>query len=406
MKILTVLAILCILWGAVYPASGGTRSSDFKLGNEALLENNLDLLRSKNIGLIINQTSILSDGTYFLDALLSKGINVVKIFSPEHGIRGDETYSEVDSKTGIPIVSLYGGKYKPSSADLKDVDILIYDIQDVGARFYTYTSTLYYVVESAVENSVPLVVCDRPEMINADYVDGFVLNPSFESFVGKIPAPVCYGMTCGELASFLNGRFHSRSDLIIISKMHSYSHGTDYGSLGLEWVKPSPNILTRQSALCYPLACFLEGTNVSEGRGTPKPFEYIGAPWCEGKGFSDELNSYGLRGVIFMPVKFTPSVIISAYPPKYFNEECYGVSVRITGLNDFEPVKAGVAVLVVLKKLFPEFEFKDNNYIDKLAGTDRLRNMINNGSTYNKIIESWEPELKAFIELRKQYLLY
>ena len=174
----------------------------FKLGNEVLIENT-QTLKNQRVALLTNQTGILSDGTHLIDALISRGVNVVKIFSPEHGIRGDENYSNTDEKTGIPIVSLYGGKNKPSPDDLRDVDIIIYDIQDVGSRFYTYTSTLYYALEASIENSKGIIICDRPVVINPNYVDGFMLESSYESFVGLIPTPVCYGMTCGELAGFL-----------------------------------------------------------------------------------------------------------------------------------------------------------------------------------------------------------
>jgi uncharacterized protein YbbC (DUF1343 family) len=393
MKILLTLGFLSILC-----ASPG--DSKFRLGNEVLLEKEVNSLKNKNVALIINQTSILSDGTFFLDALLEKGVNVVKIFSPEHGIRGDETYSEVDSKTGIPIVSLYGGKTKPTAADLKDINVLIYDIQDVGARFYTYTSTLYYIIEAAAENSKQLIVCDRPIVMNPQYVDGFILDKSFESFVGKIPTPVCYGMTPGELANLLS------SKSVKVAEMDFYSRLTNYDSLNLKWVKPSPNIFTPYSALCYPATCFLEGTNASEGRGTSNPFEYAGAPWCNSEKLAGELNAYGLAGVIFEPANFTPSEKVSAYPPKFFNTECSGVHIRVTDKDKFESVKAGVTVLVALKKLFPEFKLNKDNFIDKLAGTDRLRKMINNGSSYNEIIDSWQSELDTFKELRKQYLLY
>lgn len=188
--------------------------------------------------------------------------------------------------------------------------------------------------------------------------------------------------------------------------MESYSHSTVYDSLKLKWVKPSPNIFTPNSALCYPATCFLEGTNVSEGRGTANPFEYIGAPWCDSEKLAAELNGCGLNGVFFEPAAFTPSEKISAYPPKFFGKECLGVRIKVNDKSTFEPVKAGVTVLAALKKLFPEFKFNKNNFIDKLAGTDRLRKMINNNSTYSEIIESWQPELVAFEELRKKYLLY
>jgi uncharacterized protein YbbC (DUF1343 family) len=383
------------------------RIDGFRLGSDVLLENFPDSLKNKRLALVINQTSILSDGSYLLDKLIEKKLQVVRIFSPEHGIRGDETYSDIDPKTGTPIVSIYGSKFKPAPEDLADVDVIIYDIQDVGARFYTYTSTLYYIAEAAIENSKQLIVCDRPIMINPDYVDGFVLAPAYKSFVGMIPAPVCYGMTSGELASFLSVETGLRPvSTIHVSRMTGYTRSGDYESLNLKWVKPSPNIVSRTSALCYPATCFLEGTNVSEGRGTPAPFELFGAPWCDAGKLAAELNSYDLPGVQFEAATFIPIEKISTYPPKFFEKECYGVKIVVTNINEFEPVKAGMAILVSLKKLFPQFAFNKNNFIDKLAGTDRLRTMINNGTRYAEIVESWSSDLEKFKEERKKYLLY
>lgn len=386
-------------------------SSGFKMGNEVMLETKLDELKDKNIALVTNQTGILSDGTHILDALLAKGVNVTKIFTPEHGIRGDENYSNVDEKTGKPIISIYGANVKPEASDLEDVDFIIYDIQDVGARFYTYTSTLYYIIESAIENNKKLIVCDRPVIINSNYVDGFMLESGFESFVGKIPTPICYGMTCGELAGYLKDdiNFKSdflKSDVLEVVKMQNYMRATDYEQLNLNWVKPSPNMFFPSNAVVYPGTCFLEGTNVSEGRGTEKPFEYIGAPWCDGGQLADELNSYNLEGVIFEPISFTPSEKISAYPPKFFNKSCRGVYIKVTEKNKFKAVITGIAILLSLKKLYPEFKFNKDNYIDKLAGTDKLRKKIINGDDYNSIINSWGEEIEKFKNIRSRYLLY
>jgi len=383
--------------------------SQFKPGNEVLLQNLPDNLINKRIALVINQTSILPDGAYLLDKLIERNLKVVKIFSPEHGIRGDEIYSNNDPKTGTPIVSLFGSKFKPTPEDLADVDVIIYDIQDVGARFYTYTSTLYYIIEAAIENSKQLIVCDRPILINPDYVDGFILSPYNKSFVGTIPTPICYGMTCGELANFLQHRLSTENrtwDGLFISKMEGYTHSTDYDFLDLKWVKPSPSIISRKSALCYPATCFLEGTNVSEGRGTSTPFELLGTPWCDGDKLSAELNSYNLPGVQFTAATFTPAEKISSYSPKFFGMECRGVRINITNINQFQPVKAGIAILVSLRNLFPQFTFNKDNFIDKLAGTNRLRTMINNGTSYEEIVESWSSEVEKFHEERKKFLLY
>jgi uncharacterized protein YbbC (DUF1343 family) len=330
----------------------------------------------------------------------------VKIFTPEHGLHGDETYTGTDEKTGLPVISLYGDKKKPSIDDLEDVDFVVYDIQDVGARFYTYTSTLYYCIEAAISNNKKFMVCDRPIMINPDYVDGFMLENEFQSFVGKITTPICFGMTCGELALFLAGEKFINNDAVEVIKMEGYFRTTDYSSLNLKWVKPSPSMFSLSTAQCYPATCFLEGTNVSEGRGTEKPFEYFGAPWIDGVMLASELNVIGLDGVKFEAAVFTPSEKISAYPPKFFNQKCSGVYINVTDKNKFQPVKAGIAILYILNKNYSKFKFTGNNFIDKLAGTDKLRNDILNGVDYKIIIDSWKDDVEKFRELRKKYLIY
>jgi len=377
----------------------------FSFGNEILI-GNIETFKDKPAALLTNQTGILSDGSHILDALVKSGANVVKIFSPEHGIRGDESYADIDEKTGIPIVSLYGGKTKPTSSDLADVDIIIYDIQDVGARFYTYTSTLYNLIEAAAENNKKVIVCDRPVIIDANYVDGFMLNSGFASFVGQIPTPVCYAMTCGELAVFLNKYVFGSKAVVEVMPMKNYSRSADYTGLNLPWVKPSPSMFYPSTALCYPATCFLEGTNVSEGRGTDKPFEYFGAPWMNTDVIAAELNGYGLKGVKFETLVFTPVEKISAYPPKYFNKECNGIYINVTDKQLFEPVKCGVAVLIALNKYHAEFKINKDNFIDKLAGTDELRKAIAAGSSFEDIIELWSAQLVDFKSKRETILLY
>jgi uncharacterized protein YbbC (DUF1343 family) len=403
MPIRTIILLVALAFGC----HGVVNKADgkFRLGNEVLLEN-VESIKKSRVALLTNQTGILSDGTHIIDALVSKGVNVVKIFSPEHGIRGDESYSNVDEKTGILIVSLYGGKTKPSESDLQDVDIIIYDIQDVGARFYTYTSTLYYALEAAIENRKGIIVCDRPVIVNPNYVDGFMLESGFESFVGLIPTPVCYAMTCGELAGFLASWVFKNNDYLKISQMRNYSRSTDYNSLNLAWVKPSPSMFTSSTAVCYGAACFLEGTNVSEGRGTSKPFEYFGAPWVNSAQLADEINSYNLSGVKFEPITFTPSEKISSYPPKFFNKECSGIYINVTDKSKFEAVKAGAAILIALNKLFPEFKFNKDNFIDKLAGTDKLRKAVVSGKNLDEIVNMWSAGLADFQNQRAAYLLY
>ncbi len=381
--------------------------NNFRLGNEVLISRFRSMLLNKKIGLITNKSGVTQDGKLFLDAL-SKEFNVTKVFSPEHGLRGDDNESDfTDPVTGIPVVSLYGSKKKPDSADLENTDVLVYDIQDVGARFYTFINTMFYCIESAVENNKEVIVCDRPLIPFGKYTDGFMLDSEVSSFVGMINVPIAYGMTCGELANFINGEYFQNKCKLNIAMMENYSHGTDYVSLNLPWIKPSPNIYYPSSAVSYLGTCLFEGTNFSEGRGTDRPFEYVGAPYCDGDILADEMNKFNLNGVSFERITFTPNVITSpSNPPKYVGELCKGVFINVTDKNSFEPVKTGIALLVTLNKLFPEFEIKKNNFIDKLAGTSALRTMITSGNSFEEITDSYKDNLNIFNLKRENYILY
>lgn len=379
----------------------------FILGNENLLKNKSEVLSGKNTALITNKSGVMSDGTLFLDELV-KNANVRKIFTPEHGLRGDDRDENfTDENTGLPVISLYGNNKMPVKTDLEDVDVLVYDIQDVGARFYTFINTMFYCMQAANENNIEFVVCDRPMMPYGNYVDGFMLDDGQESFVGMIDIPIAYGMTCGELALYINTEYFGDACKLKVIKMENYSRETDYQSLNLPWVKPSPNIYYPSSALTYLGTCLFEGTNFSEGRGTDKPFEYVGAPYCDGNALAEEMNSLGLNGVTFESIDFVPTTITSpSNPPKYVGENCSGVYIKVTDKNSFEPVKTGIAFLVSLNKLFSGFEIKTNKFLDKLAGTDRLRLAVLNGYTTNEIVSGYQQELQDFKELRKKYLIY
>lgn len=379
----------------------------FRLGNEVLINNNPDFIKGKDLGLIVNNSSVLSDGTHLMDAL-SGEFNVKKVFSPEHGLRGNDLNDDYyDDRTGIYVISLYGNKKKPSPEDLSGLDIMIYDIQDVGARFYTYINTLYYCMESCYENDKEIIVCDRPMIQNPEYTEGFMLERSQSSFVGMLDIPIVYGMTCGELAEFINAEYFEGKCRLKVIKMENYSRNTDYGSLNLPWIKPSPNLYFPSSAVAYAGTCLLEGTNFSEGRGTDKPFEYVGAPYCSGDLLADEMNSLNLEGVTFESINFTPASVTSpSNPPKYVNENCGGIFIKVTDKKLFQPVKTGIALLYVLKKNFPEFEIKKNNFLDKLAGTETLRIMLNENADLNEILSGYSGELNSFRSKREKYLLY
>ena len=393
-----------------------SQQSRVKIGAEILIEKHLDLIKGKKIGIVTNHTGILPDGRHIVDVLNEiEGVKIVALFGPEHGIRGEVPDGKsishgVDAKTGIPVFSLYGEVKKPTEEMLKDIDVLIFDIQDVGARFYTYISTMSYCMEACAEMGKKFIVLDRPNPIRGVYVDGPILEPRFKSFVGLHPIPVAHGMTVGELAKMFNdeGWLENgvKADLTVV-KMENYSRKMWFDQTGLPWVKPSPNMMTLKTAIVYTATCFIEGTNVSEGRGTQHPFEWIGAPWIDGEKLAKELNHYKLPGVKFEPISFTPTDIEKVtLDPKYEGEKCGGVYLNVYDREKFEPVKVGVYILYALKKLYPDkFKWRTAGQ-DRLWGTDKVRLMIDEGKNPDEIIKTWEDDVKKFLSIRQKYLLY
>lgn len=356
----------------------------------------VNYLKNKNIGMVINQTSVIGKNyVSSLDSLLKLGIRVKKIFGPEHGFRGtasngasvDDT---VDPQTGIPAISLYGKHYKPTPADLKGLNLVIFDIQDVGARFYTYLSTLHYVMEACAENHIELMILDRPNP-NGFYVDGPILDTAFRSFVGLDQLPIVHGLTIAEYAQMINGegwlKNHVKCKLKII-KVAGYTHDTPY-SLP---INPSPNLNTPRSILLYPSVCLFEGTTLSLGRGTLMPFQVLGHP---------SLNKE-------FRFSFTPVSIpgMSEDPPQK-NKLCFGIDLRGYDVNQFRiSKKIDILWLKKLYEAFPDKEHFFNAYFTKLAGTDELRKQIEAGKSEEDIRKSWEQGLSRYKEMRKKYLLY
>lgn len=371
----------------------------------------LPLLKNKKVAIFANPTTVLGK-THLVDTLLKSGIKIVKIFGPEHGFRGDADAGEhvgnqIDKKTGIPIVSLYGNHKKPTAEDLADVDVVLFDVQDVGVRFYTYISSLEYVLEACIELHKPLMILDRPNP-NGFYVDGPILNKKFKSFVGMQPIPVVHGLTIGEYTMMLLGEkwlsekanninsynistkpnadtpFH-----VQVIKCKGYTHQTIYELP----VMPSPNLKDMQSIYWYPSTCFFEGTVLSEGRGTEKPFQIFGHPTLP-------KNLYA----------FTPSPNAGAKSSKCFYQQCFGWNLSGTKQAVLKEVNNQIQLKHLLKayELFPGKDsfFLKNNFIDKLAGTDLLKKQILEGKTEAQIRASWEPDLTAYKAMRKKYLLY
>jgi len=383
-------------------------------GADLLFSNNLDLISGKRVGVVCNHTSLLSDGTHIVDALVNSQTEVKSIFTPEHGFKGIAEAGELinyqkNLYKEISIISLYGKDRKPTKENLKDVDVLIFDIQDVGARFYTYISTLYYVLEAAGENNIPIIVLDRPIPIGGNYVDGPVLDIKYQSFVGIAQIPITYGMTIGELANYFVGEkiissWKNISLTVIQCKNWKREIPNQFYS---KWNSPSPNINSLETALVYPGTCLLEGTNISEGRGTQFPFLQFGAPFLKSEDIIEKLDLLKVEGAEFQEVNFVPEDIQEmATNPKFEGKTCYGIRVKITDPNKFESVKFGVKLLYVLTKLYGnQIKFNESAF-DRLAGSNELREQLKNQMIPDKIFATWQKELTKFNKKRNQYLLY
>jgi uncharacterized protein YbbC (DUF1343 family) len=396
-------------------AAGVFCQSQVKVGADLLFEKYFSLVEGKRLGLVTNHSAVLSNGKHLADALFEdKRTKLVVLFGPEHGIRGDapagaKVQDGIDAKTGLPTYSLYGPINKPTAEMLKNVDVLLFDIQDVGARFYTFESTLALAMEAAAEEKIPFVVLDRPNPIRGTWVEGFVREDSLKSFVGLNPTPIAHGLTMGELATMVNGEGWMKNKVkatLTVVKMESWKRSMWYDQTELDWVPPSPNIRTVKTSIVYPGTCFFEGTSVSEGRGTMKPFEYIGAPFIDGRKLAEALNQQELPGVAFEAIEFTPQEIPNVVSmPKHKDIKCGGVYVKVTDRNSYEPVKTAVAMLVTLKMLYP-VELLWRGSIDRLAGTPKLRLAIDAGKNAEDICRMWQGEVAQFKKMREKYLLY
>ncbi|WP_353123194.1 exo-beta-N-acetylmuramidase NamZ family protein [Dysgonomonas capnocytophagoides] len=363
--------------------------SNIKVGADRF-DKLLPLINNKRVALVVNHTSCLSNGTHLLDALISESVNVTKIFAPEHGFRGNADAGELivngkDPKTGLPVTSLYGRTKKPTSEMLQDVDVVIFDIQDVGARFYTYISTMHYVMEACAENDKPLIVLDRPNP--HDYIDGPVLKPAYKSFVGMHPIPVLHGLTIGELAGMINGEGwlsgSKKCDLTVI-KAEGWKHRDKY-SLP---IKPSPNLPNDQSISLYASLCFFEATNVSVGRGTYYPFQVIGYPDSRFGSFT-----------------FTP-VALEGFDknPLQKGKLCYGIDLRNEKFDQGLTLKY---LIQFYKKSGQGTKFfKSPKFMNMLAGSDQLQRQIVSGMSESAIRKTWAGDLMLYKNKRKKYLLY
>jgi uncharacterized protein YbbC (DUF1343 family) len=310
-----------------------------------------------------------------------------------------------DAITGLPVYSLYGSTKKPTPEMLENVDILLFDIQDVGSRFYTYIYTMALAMEAAKENGIPIVVLDRPNPISGTKVEGPVLEDPYSSFIGEYPIPVRHGMTAGELAKLFNTEFGIGADLTVV-EMEGWKRNMYYDETGLPFVLPSPNMPTLETALVYPGAALIEGTNVSEGRGTTKPFELIGAPFINSTDLAQKLNALNLPGVTFRAASFVPTF------SKHANVLSHGVQIHVTDRKSFRPFETGLHLVKIIHDLYPDkFQFRQPNssgisFFDNLTGNGSIRAGIESGKSIEEMKKEWKPEQEIFMEVREKYLLY
>lgn len=418
-------------------ASGTVKRGDIaakaavKPGLEVLLEKRLDLVRGKRVGLITNQTGVDRLLRTAVDRFKAEpAIKLVALYGPEHGVRGNAQAGEYvpfyyDDKYGLPVFSLYGQSMKPAPGMLKNideymrsfdtaeagkvpeaamvegVDVMVFDIQDVGTRVYTYVATMAYAMQAAAEAGIDFVVLDRPNPVGGAVMEGPVLDsPRFSSFIGLYPVPARHGLTVGELARLFNDRFLDRKAKLTVVPMEGWTRGMWYDETGLPWVIPSPNMPTLETAVVYPGLVALEGTNLSEGRGTTRPFELFGAPWIDANALTKRLNALELPGVRFREAWFTP------YFSKFAGRLCGGCQAHVTDRDAFRPLAAALHIIKTVRDAYPaDFAFHPD-YFDKVMGTDAVRTALEAGSDVAAILAALEPGLRAFAALRRPYLLY
>jgi uncharacterized protein YbbC (DUF1343 family) len=376
-------------------------------GIDVLLAGGAAPLLGKRVGLITNHTGLTASGESTADRLARHpGLQLVALFGPEHGIRGQAAGGEKipsgrDPATGLPVYSLYGDTRKPTPEMLRGIDVLVFDIQDIGARYYTYVWTMALAMEAAAEHNIPFVVLDRPNPIGGELVQGNVLDPKHRSFVGLYPVPMRHGMTAGELARWINDEHRLGVDLTVVPA-EGWRRDLWYDETGLPWVPPSPNMPSVEAATHYPGTCLFEATNLSVGRGTPRAFEQIGAPWLDHVTLAQRMDDYGFPGVRFEPVTFTP---INPDDRKYPGQLVRGIRFIVTDRSSYDPTIVAVAAMVEIQRLHPG-RFVIHGALDRLAGTDELRKQILAGASVEEITAPWAAQIAAFRRTRDEYLLY
>jgi beta-N-acetylhexosaminidase len=382
-----------------------------KTGLEILLQSQLGLLKDRRVGFVTHPPAVLPDLSHGLDALLGAGIQLVALFGPEHGFDasaadGAPVEHSMDRRTRLKVYSLYGQVLEPSPSMLADIDTLVFDLQDAGARFYTFISTLFYVLRGAAAAGKQVILLDRPNPVNGCSVAGPTIEPEFKSFVGIVPMPIRHGLTVGELANYFNSNFGFYADLTVIP-MEGWQRSMWFDQTGLPWVPLSPGMPCLNTAIVYPGMCFLEGTNLSEGRGTALPFEIAGAPWLDGPRLAGELNALALPGVRFRPVNFIPTSSKHAY------QACQGVQVHVTDRETFDSILSGLHLIAACREQAPvEFSFLDSSWegrkphFDLLAGSAHLRQGLEASEPVHVLAQTWDEDLVCFERIRQEIRLY
>ncbi len=417
MLVLTALILLGCSTSESPAAANGAEAEPVKTGAQVLVESGFRVLEGKRVGLVVNHTARVGEA-HLIDLVHeAPNVELTALFGPEHGLRGGaedgvEVADGRDDRTGVPVYSLYGRTRKPTPEMLRDVDVLVFDIQDVGARFYTFISTMGLAMQAAAEAGLPFVVLDRPNPLGGDYVAGFGLEPAHTSFVGQYPIPIAHGLTVGELARMIQGESLlpglDALQLDVVA-MEGWQRAMLWPETGLPWINTSPNIPGFETALVYPGACFFEATAASEGRGTETPFTLLGAPWADGQALADTLNARGLPGVRFEAAAFSPRPIEGMDTnPKLEGQALEGIRYTVTDAPAFRPVEAGIHVFHAFYQQAPDVDgfLTRQAWLTKLSGTTRFGAMLAQGAQPEAVIAAWQEEVAAFRARRGAYLMY
>jgi uncharacterized protein YbbC (DUF1343 family) len=386
-----------------------------RTGIEVLLTHKRNMMRGARVGVVVHPASVLPDLRHTADALFGCGdFHVVALFGPQHGARGEKQDNMIESEfyrdpdNNLPVHSLYGETRRPTEEMMKDIDVLLFDLQDAGTRVYTFIYTMAYCMEACALWGKRMVVLDRPNPVNGRRVEGNLLNPEYRSFVGLFPIPMRHGMTTGELALLFNSEFGIHCDLSIV-EIEGWQRSFWHDQTDLPWIQPSPNLPTLDSATVYPGMVLIEGTNLSEGRGTTRPFELVGAPYIQSRSYAENLNALSLPGVWFRPTYFQPTY------QKWAGEMCGGVQIHVNDREAFEPYLTGIAVIATARSLYPEsFKWREPPYeyeyekmpIQILCGCRNIPDMLERSTPVPQIRQSWQADVQIFLKQRAPYLLY